>query len=201
MAQFDAEVWPPNLGGMLRQVGKRSWWVAGGIVMAGLAGCGEDSEFPGAGHRQPTAEDLLAFNQQKAEQQHALLQFLAPDSMGFEAFSGMRVRWPSRHGGADLLPLHGHGTLVKWSCEVSLTNGEVVMRCSEENPMVLAIGFSEWPDGFHVLASHTSPGDTVEAWLPAARAWGLTGNPPTIPQDAIIGLRFKVISVESPEAA
>jgi FKBP-type peptidyl-prolyl cis-trans isomerase len=90
--------------------------------------------------------------------------------------------------------------VVSWAADVSLTDGSVRMSATATKPLMMAIGLTDLPASFHDLAAMTIPGDSVEAWIPAAEAWGLSGKPPVIPQDAVIHLRFKVLSVETPES-
>lgn len=176
-----------GLGGLL---------VCSCLLSAGCGGRKRDSGVRKDGAA-VTAEDLLAFNVQKAEQQAALLDSLAPDSLGYTDDGGLRIKW----GRGPQISMHPEGTVVTWTGEIRLANGETRLAFTPENPLRIAIGFSDWPEGFHMIASKCSKGDSIDCWLPAARAWGLTGRPPAIPQDAVIHLEVLVLDVQFAAAA
>lgn len=161
------------------------------------AGCGGEKRASREGRAAVTAEDLLAYNVQKAEQQAALLDSLAPDSLGYRDEGGLRIKW----GFGPQAPVHPDGTVVTWAGEIRLANGETRLAFTPENPLRIAIGFSDWPEAFHEIASKSSQGDSIDCWFPAARAWGLTGRPPAIPQDAVIHLEVFVLDVQFAAAA
>jgi FKBP-type peptidyl-prolyl cis-trans isomerase len=141
-------------------------------------------------------ELLLAFNAQKAQEQDELLHILAPDSMGYEDLGGLRIRWSSRAESTSKV-LHTDGVVVEWTGKISLTDGQVRIQFEEDDPLVFVIGFSDWPMGFHDIARVSQVGDHLDAWIPAALAWGLTGLPPNIPQDAMVHVDIEVKRVHS----
>lgn len=139
-------------------------------------------------------EQLLAFNAQKAKEQDKLMHVLAPDSMGYEDMGGIRIRWSSRRQ-STTNALHTDGTVVEWTGEISLTDGQVRMQFEEDAPLVFVIGFGDWPLGFHDIARVSQVGDDLDAWIPSVLAWGLTGLPPSIPQDAMVHVKIHVKNV------
>lgn len=175
---------------MLRMVG-----VGALAICLWFSSCGSKERQTNQRGRTVSADELLAFNAQKASQQAALLDSLAPDSLGFHTDGGLRVKWsgPQR---SENQPPHPDGTVVSWSGQIRLANGEPRYTFSAENPLRIAIGFSDWPEAFHEIASKCQTGDSIDCWIPAARAWGLTGNPPEIPQDAVIHLEVVVCAVQ-----
>ena len=150
--------------------------------------------------RKVSAEDLIAFNQAKLSAQNTLITDLT-SSWPEDSQSLRAIRWRFLESGEEERPIrHVDGTVVAWILEISLTDGSVRMESTADAPLTMAIGLTDLPASFHDLAAITVPGDSVEAWIPAAEAWGLSGKPPIIPQDALIHLRFKVLSVQSPES-
>lgn len=180
----------------------KSTWAWAVLASGGLLwGCFAEEHKPTKQADTVTAEELLAFNAQKAANQATLIDSLAPDSLGFRQEGGLRVKWSgARVAPADSAP-HPDGTIVSWSGQIRLANGEVRYVFTAEDPLRLAIGFSDWPEAFHEIASKCQVGDTVDCWIPAARAWGLTGHPPAIPQDAVIHLEVVVQDVQHSMAA
>lgn len=150
--------------------------------------------------RKVSAEDLIAYNQAKLSTQNILIAD-STFTWGEDSQSLRTIRWRwVEKGGEERPARHVDGTVVSWAAEVSLTDGSVRMSATAAEPLVMAIGLTDLPASFHDLAAMTIPGDSVEAWIPAAEAWGLSGKPPVIPQDAVIHLRFKVLSVLTPES-
>lgn len=146
--------------------------------------------------KRPNPEQLLAFNAQKAQEQDKLLHVLAPDSMGYEDLGGLRIRWSSQSESTSKA-LHADGVVVEWTGKISLTDGQVRIQFGEDAPLAFVIGFSNWPMGFHDIARVSQVGDHLDAWIPAALAWGLTGLPPNIPQDAMVHVEIEVKRVHS----
>lgn len=164
-----------------------------------LCGC-SCSESPEAEVRKVSAEDLISFNRTKLNAQDALIADLTsswPEHS--QSLRSIRWRWIEKSG-EERPQRHVDGTVVAWAAEISLTDGSVRMASTNSDPLMMAIGLTDLPASFHDLAALTIPGDSVEAWIPAAEAWGLSGKPPVIPQDAVIHLRFKVLSVQTPES-
>jgi hypothetical protein len=150
--------------------------------------------------RKVSAEDLIAFNQAKFRAQAALIAD-STSTWGEDSRTLRTIRWRWIDKGGEERPArHVDGTVVSWAADVSLTDGSVRMSATATKPLMMAIGLTDLPASFHDLAAMTIPGDSVEAWIPAAEAWGLSGKPPVIPQDAVIHLRFKVLSVQTPES-
>lgn len=199
MAQLDPSVWTSHAGLMLNSACLQLRSMVALAVLL-LGSCGSEKNHADPNANQVTAADLLAFNAQKVAEQAALLDSLAPDSLGFQSDGGMRLKWCNARR-VDSPGPHPDGTVVSWSGGIGLANGETRLSFSSDDPLRLAIGFSDWPESFHEIARKCAPGDTIDGWIPAARAWGLTGYPPAIPQDAAIHLQIVVCDVKYAAAA
>ena len=199
MAQLDPSVWTSDAGFMLISMRLQVRLVVA-LAALFLVSCGSERNQSDPKVSQVTAAELLAFNAQKVAEQAALLDSLAPDSQGFQSDGGMRLKWCNAQRIHSPGP-HPDGTIVSWSGEIGLANGETRLSFSSDDPLRLAIGFSDWPESFHEIARKCALGDTIDCWIPAARAWGLTGYPPAIPQDAVIHLQIAVCDVKHAAAA
>ena len=149
-----------------------------------------------------SAEDLIQFNLQKLKAQGELLDSLAmqwgwSDSPGFQSLSSGLLLSPRGWKAMDVLmpnPLVAFsGDSVYWNIEVRLVDSTLVLDRDVMNPLVFHRVRSGWPAGFQQLTEHALPGDSVECLMPAHMAWGLTGSPPLVPQDAALLVRLRVL--------
>lgn len=149
-----------------------------------------------------SAEDLIQFNLQKLEAQGDLLDSLAlqwgwVDSPGFHSLGSGLLLAPRGHKAIDPFlsktPLVFNGDSVYWQIEVRLVDSTLVMDWGVNNPLVFHRVRSGLPAGFQQLSEYVLIGDSVECLIPAHMAWGLTGSPPLVPQDAALLLRLRVL--------
>lgn len=129
--------------------------------------------------------DLEAFNRARLALQSALIDSVASGAGWEQAPGGMRVKWIER--GAPSAELE-RGDWVQWNVRVALADDTVCFA----RRMAFKWEATDVPTGFHELARLTGVGDSVEAWLPAHMAWGLTGYQGVVPPDVVIHLNYRV---------
>jgi hypothetical protein len=133
----------------------------------------------------PAKVDLEAFNRNRVARQQAFIDTVTASGQWLDAPGGVRYRFiEDALGVGDTLR---RGDWVAWQVRVALSNDSVCF----ERPLAFKWQATDVPTGFHDLAGRTSVGDSVEAWLPAHMAWGLTGYQNLIPPDAIIHLNYR----------
>lgn len=166
-------------------------------LWAFIIGCNPSGEQKQV-NRPVDRESLLAFNQEKASLERAFIDSLVAvhheESLGhyIETLTGLRMwteRSPSKSG--SLLQA---GDTVQWVGQLMLTDSTLVMEWSADAPFQFLWNRSDWPAGFHEVAGILSRGDSAQCLIPSHLAWGLTGMPPLIPQDAVLWLRIVQLS-------
>lgn len=142
-----------------------------------------------------TREDLLAFNQEKAEQERMFIDSLVASMHNsamphyVETATGLRV-WSS----GPFQPLERRiqpGDTVKWVGELMLTDSTNLASWSNEDPLQFAWNRSDWPAGFHELTTILTGEQRATCIMPSHLGWGLTGYPPLVPQDAVLLLKIE----------
>lgn len=176
------------------------WWAA----LFVLTRCG--TEPPVSSERNiVTREDLLAFNQEKAEQERMFIDSLVASMHSaamphyVETATGLRA-WSSE----PIQPLEmglQPGDTVEWVGELMLTDSTVLSIWTKEEPLRFTWNRSDWPAGFHELASTLTDEQRVVCIVPSYLAWGLTGYPPLVPQEAVLLLNIEQRLPNSSEAA
>lgn len=136
-----------------------------------------------------TREDLLAFNQAKAEQERMFIDSLVASMHSsvmphyVEMATGLRA-WSSESF-QQAAPLQ-LGDTVEWVGELMLTDSTVLSTWTKEEPFRFVWSRSDWPAGFHELASLLIDKQRAVSIVPSHLAWGLTGYPPLVPQEAVL---------------
>jgi len=137
-----------------------------------------------------TREDLLDFNQEKAEQERMFIDSLVASMHSsvmphyLETATGLRA-WSSDPFQQLKVPLQP-GDTVEWVGELMLMDSSVLATWTKEEPFRFAFGRSDWPSGFHELASTLIDKQRAVCIVPSHLAWGLTGYPPLVPQEAVL---------------
>jgi hypothetical protein len=129
--------------------------------------------------------DLEAFNRARLALQTALIDSVAAGPEWQPAPGGMRMKWLER---GEAPPALQRGDWVHWDVRVALADDTVCFA----RPLAFKWEATDVPTGFHELARLTGVGDSVEAWLPAHMAWGLSGYRGIVPPDVVIHLNFRV---------
>ncbi len=133
----------------------------------------------------PVKVDLEAFNRNRVARQQAFIDTVTASGEWLKGDGGVRFRLVEEAPQAgDSLK---RGDWVHWQARVALADDSVCF----ERPLSFKWQATDVPTGFHDLASATSVGDSVEAWLPAHMAWGLTGHQNLVPPDAVIHLNYR----------
>ena len=168
-------------------------------VMLGLTGC-----WTGCGERRlpdpppktaPSQEDLIAFHKERARQLDSLMTATTAEWAGLEVSTtgtGLRVaRIDSMPGRMEVAGLPD-GTLLELHHRFALLDGQVITHWRTDGPIAFEPGATDLPAGFHELIGSAALGDSLRALIPPSRAWGMSGLPPDIPQEAIIDVTLRV---------
>ena len=163
-------------------------------LILGLIGC-DQRDSPGFESQPVSMDDLVWLNAQKAKTQKALADSLTVQwdwnsGSGFvDVPSGLKIVYREKAGTSS----NSLDDSVFWNVRVALIDSTIIMEWRADDPLVFHRDFSIWPSGFHDIASMISTGDSVECLLPPHLAWGLTGEPPHVPQDAMIWLQIRAM--------
>ena len=71
-------------------------------------------------------------------------------------------------------------------------DGTIITDWQTDGPLAFEPGSTDLPSGFHELIEEAHIGDSLQALLPPVRAWGMSGLPPDIPQEAVIAVSLRV---------
>ena len=175
-------------------MGKTLTLLIGCAALMACAGCGHERT-PEPLKEVVTREDLLAFNQEKAERERLFIDSLVASIHSSvmphyaETATGLRV-WSSDRFEQPGTPL-ALGDTVQWVGELMLTDSTVLSTWTEEEPLRFLWNRSDWPAGFHELAALLADGQRAACLVPSHMAWGLTGYPPLVPQEAVLLLNIR----------
>ena len=147
----------------------------------------------------PNALDLLAFQQLQAQRMDSLIE-VSTSSWHHLQTTGTGIRWQkldSTGSGVAIAALQ-EGTLLELHHRISLLDGHVITDWTDDGPMAFEPGSTDLPSGFHELIQLAHLGDSLRAMIPPIRAWGMSGLPPDIPQEAIIVLEMRADLYQRP---
>lgn len=136
--------------------------------------------------RKGNAVDLEVYNRARVAYQAAWIDSVTAEGEWEKGLGGTRFRWIER---AEVRDSISSGDWVTWLVRVALANDSVCF----ERPLAFKWQATDLPSGFHDLAEWTAPGDSVEAWLPEHRAWGLSGYGELVPPGAMIHLNYRFL--------
>ncbi len=163
------------------------------VALVGMTNC--SAENPAKSNLDGvTPADLIDFNQKKVRRQHVFIDSLvasmhSPDFPYYvETTTGLRV-WSSEAFLARS-PLNP-GDIVQWVGELMLMDSSLVHAWTEEESLRFRWNQSDWPAGFHELATLLASEQQAMCIIPSHIAWGLTGFPPLIPQEAVLLLNVR----------
>ena len=171
--------------------------IAAGVAvsfLAGCTGCHRDRPLPDAsGKTQPSKQDLLEFHRQRAMALDSLIDARTA-SWGDVIRTGTGIRKEPLDSlpGAPAVHDLTEGTVLELHHRFELLDGTVITDWQTDGPLAFEPGSTDLPSGFHELIGEAHIGDSLQALLPPVRAWGMSGLPPDIPQEAVIAVSLRV---------
>lgn len=174
----------------------------GSVILIGF-GCEREPKDVAQSTGIASNESLMAFHVEKAREQFDLMDSLAhqwgdariADSLGF-FFIYRDASMTNGVSGKRGAEFYKQSKTVRWNARIMLLDSTICMEWPSSNPLSFNVQSSPWPSGFSELARYLQVGDSVECFLPPHLAWGLTGLPPEVPQDAIIWMQIRVLPAD-----
>jgi FKBP-type peptidyl-prolyl cis-trans isomerase len=84
------------------------------------------------------------------------------------------------------------GLVLELHHRIALLDGREISTWQRDGPMAFELGRTDLPTGFHELIGHAAIGDSIRALIPPSQAWGMSGRPPEIPQEAVISVQMRI---------
>lgn len=170
-------------------------WI-GGLSLALLSvtwlGCNEQRLPDPIAKSAPSKADLMAFHRQRALALDSLISATAADwDAVVTTATGIRYEvldTPAR-GPVSELP---KGTVLELHHNFGLLDGRTITSWQADGPLAFELGATDLPAGFHEIIGAAQLGDSLRALIPPSRAWGMTGLPPDIPQEAVITIAMRI---------
>ena len=148
----------------------------------------------------PTQADLIAFHKQRAAEIDSLISSKASTWPGREETgTGIRLEWLDRNTEAAKVSDLPKGTVLELHHRFALLDDRVITTWPNDGPIAFELNATDLPSGFHEVIGAAHLGDSVRALIPPSRAWGMTGLPPEIPQEAIIYVEMGIDLYRLPE--
>lgn len=173
------------------------------LGLVSLTGCWESPNVPSSANRpktEPTQTDLIAFHKKRVAELDSLMTSNASDWPGhFKTGTGIHLEWLDRNTQAARAADLPKGTVLELHHQFSLLDGKVITSWHNGGPLAFELGATDLPSGFHEIIGSAFLGDSVRAFIPPSRAWGMTGLPPEIPQEAIIYVEMGIDIYRLPE--
>lgn len=182
----------------------KSIGLAGLLGLFGLTGCwsnGNEQRLSDSPHKTaPTQTDLIAFHKQRAEQLDSLMASVTQSWPGLERTgTGIHMEWLERDTTAVPVEALPKGTVLELHHKFTLLDDQVLTTWQDDGPLAFELGATDLPTGFHELVGQAFLGDSLRALIPPSRAWGMTGLPPDIPQEAIISVEMNIDLYRQPQ--
>jgi len=164
------------------------------FLLSGCTGCHLDRPLPDAGGKTaPSAQDLLEFHRTRALALDSLIDENTAD-WNTVTLSGTGIRHERLDSipGSPLVAQLKEGTVLELHHRFALLDGRVITEWRQDGPMAFEPGNTDLPSGFHELIGQAHLGDSLRALIPPVRAWGMSGLPPDIPQEAVIAVELRI---------
>jgi len=168
--------------------------------LAGCTGCHRDHPLPDAsGKTQPSKQDLIEFHRQRAMALDSLIDARTA-SWGdvIRTGTGIRKEQLDSLAGAPAVRDLSEGTVLELHHRFQLLDGTIITDWQTDGPLAFEPGSTDLPSGFHELIGEAHIGDSLRALIPPVRAWGMSGLPPDIPQEAVIAVSLRVSLYQRP---
>ena len=171
------------------------------ILLTGCFGCGHDQPLPNRTTKDtPSKHDLLEFHRLRALALDSLIdQETAKWGSVLRSGTGIRSERLDSIPGSPAVSALAEGTVLELHHRLSLLDGTDITTWEEDGPMAFEPGSTDLPSGFHELIGDAHIGDSLRALIPPVRAWGLSGLPPDIPQEAVISVHLRIGLYQRPE--
>lgn len=175
----------------------RFFWpgiAAWALALSGCSGCHQDAWLPdNAGIGGPQAPDFVEFQRQRAQELDSLIDAATAAWPGLiRTGTGIRYERLDSVPGAPLVLALEEGSVLELHHRFELLDGRVITDWTTDGPLAFEHGSTDLPSGFHELIGLAHLGDSLRAMLPPIRAWGMSGLPPDIPQEAVIAVHCRV---------
>lgn len=148
----------------------------------------------------PSDQDLIAFHRERARQLDSLIAATA-STWGpavKTTGTGLRVQKLDSLPGAPRIDALTPGTILELRHRFSLLDGRTISDWPTDGPLAFELGNTDLPAGFHELIGDAHLGDSLRALIPPSRAWGMSGLPPDIPQEAVIRVEVRIRQYRRP---
>ena len=164
------------------------------ILFAGCFGCGDDQPLPDRTTKDtPSKQDLLEFHRQRALALDSLIdRETAEWGSVLRSGTGIRSERLDSIPGSPAVSELAEGTVLELHHRLSLLDGTDITTWQLDGPMAFEPGNTDLPSGFHELIGNAYIGDSLRALIPPVRAWGMSGLPPDIPQEAVISVHLRI---------
>jgi len=143
---------------------------------------------------QELKDKLLEFNKNKANAEENIIADFVMENYPEAITSETGIRFIVYSSGNENKAKDSDNALIHYTIE-SL-GGEKYHSTSESGPEKIWIGHADVPSGLHEALLLMAPGDSAVFVMPSNRAYGLTGNQGTIPQNAILVYHIVLIDIE-----
>ncbi len=143
---------------------------------------------------QELKDKLLEFNKNKANAEDKIIADFIEENYPEATTSNTGIRYVIYQSGNESIVSENSIVLVHYSIE-SL-GGIEYYSTKTKGPEKIWIGHEDVPSGLHEGLVFMAPGDSAVFVMPSNRAYGLTGDQGSIPQNAILVYHVEMIDVE-----
>ena len=162
-----------------------------------LIGCSDSASnkslFDAEQKTRPSEKDLIEFHRQRAQEMDSLIDAnTAQWESVVRSGTGIRLERLDSIPDAPRVSELEEGTVLELHHKFSLLDGRIITHWEEDGPLAFEPGSTDLPSGFHELIGQAHIGDSLRALIPPIRAWGMSGLPPDIPQEAIILVEMRL---------
>lgn len=164
------------------------------VLLSSCTGCHRDAWIPEAeADRGPSQIDLLEFQRQRALALDSLMAAVSSDwETPIQTGTGLRMEVLDSLPGSTAVRDLPEGSVLEIHHRFSLLDGRTLTDWKTDGPLAFELGRTDLPSGFHELFGLASLRDSLRALVPPILAWGMSGLPPDIPQEAVIAVECRI---------